>query len=287
MAATQPSPFALGLAPLILRLVLGLIFTWSGLAKWMGTMEVKGEDAAVLANLDIIPRVAPSITPPPPAITPAKPLPAPAPAPAKPQSGLPAPAAGGLILAQTPAGKAPVTAAPPVAVAEDFPTGVSCRAMWSIALMLHHASHPEPDAKTNITPTPLWPKTAGEGIWPKVFAITVFSCELGGGILLLLGLFTRLGALAVASVMLGALWLTQFGPALQTGNATLGFLPPHDLWDGRAWTTFFLQIALLGGAFAVMLLGSGALSIDRAIAGYRYVPPAREAKPGGANGRPV
>jgi uncharacterized membrane protein YphA (DoxX/SURF4 family) len=269
MATPRPSFASLGLAPLILRLVLGATFLWAGLGKWMGTMSVQGEDAALLANLDIIPRSAP--VPPAPSAVPAKPLPAP--------GATPAPAAvpgSLLILAQSssaaPTKSVPVTAGPPLATAADFPEPVSCRAMWGISLAVHRAAHPPIDAATSKPALAIWPPIVGDGLWPKVFAVAVFLAELCGGIALLIGLFTRLAAISVAGVMLGAIWLTQVGPAIQSGKTLLGFLPVHDIWDARVWMPLGWQLSLLASALALACLGCGVLAIDRAIAGYRAVP---------------
>ena len=133
-----------------------------------------------------------------------------------------------LILAQA-SSPASATSGPALATAADFPEAVQIRPMWMIALMIHKAAHPPPDPATGKPQMAIWPPLIGEGLWPKMLAVAVFAAELGGGVLVLLGLFTRFGAFATASVMLGAMWLTQFGPAIQSGNTRLGFLPAHDL----------------------------------------------------------
>jgi uncharacterized membrane protein YphA (DoxX/SURF4 family) len=271
---------------LVLRLALGVLFTWAGLVKWFGTFPVQGDDAAILANMGLIdrpsagaPAAAPTTAP-----SPANPLP-PAPKPgSKPHAAI-----GGspLTLAQTtppasipqttpsaPAGAkpAPPSASPSApATAAEFPEPVQCRGAWMIALAVHHASHPEAGKMA------LWPRWLGDGTWPGVFAVVVLACEFGGGVLVLLGLFTRLGALAVMSVMLGAMWLTQFGPAMQSGSAVLGFLPDHGWKDGAAWQTLIVQGLSLASAIALVCLGSGALAVDRVLSACRTVPPSRPA----------
>jgi uncharacterized membrane protein YphA (DoxX/SURF4 family) len=62
--------------------------------------------------------------------------------------------------------------------------------------------------------------------------------------------------------MLVALWLTQCGPAMQTGGAFLGFLPRHDLLDGMAWQKFMYQFIILCAGLALVFSGSGALALD-------------------------
>ena len=74
--------------------------------------------------------------------------------------------------------------------------------------------------------------------------------ELIGGVLLLLGLLTRLGAFLIVCVMLtaiiGVLWPAFFGP---TG---MGF-----------------AVACLGSALALLIAGGGQASVDRMIGGRR------------------
>ncbi len=138
--------------------------------------------------------------------------------------------------------------------------------MWMIAVGVHHAAHPAPDGNGK-TAMPLWPRVIGEGLWLKVWAWAVLVAELGGGVGLLIGLFTRLWAMGIVCIMGVAMWLTQFGPAIQSGNARWGFLPALEPF-AMEWHTLGWQLALFGAALAVALLGSGALAIDRAIAGF-------------------
>ena len=72
--------------------------------------------------------------------------------------------------------------------------------------------------------------------------------ELIGGLLIVLGLFTRIGAFLITCVMLtaiaGVLWPRFFAP------------------EGME-----LALAFLGMALALLILGGGQLSVDRLIAG--------------------
>jgi uncharacterized membrane protein YphA (DoxX/SURF4 family) len=111
----------------------------------------------------------------------------------------------------------------------------------------------------------LWPKVIGEGPAPMILAWAVALTELCGGAAVLIGLLTRLWSLAIAGVMLGAMWLTQFGPAIQAGTARLGFLPGHDPFDSAAWQTFLIQFALFGAAMALAFAGPGRLSLDHVL----------------------
>ncbi len=74
--------------------------------------------------------------------------------------------------------------------------------------------------------------------------------ELIGGILVLLGLFTRLGAFLIVCVMLvaivGVLWPVFFAPAGME-----------------------LAVAFLGIALALLITGGGQASVDRMIGGRR------------------
>ncbi len=77
--------------------------------------------------------------------------------------------------------------------------------------------------------------------------------QLGGGLPLALGLWMRLGALALAGF---------------TVLATVLF---HDFWNatGETWqhhfTTFMEHVAIVGGFLAIMVTGPGAFSVDRLI----------------------
>src|SRR5690606_35642404 len=128
-------------------------------------------------------------------------------APSAPKSEAAAPA---IILAQQPA---------PTYTAANFPDEVQVRLLHQLSLQLYRAAHPEAGKM------PLWPQAIGEGHWPGYLARAVTLTELGGGSLVVLGLFTLLSALALGGVMIGAMWLTAIGPAVQKGDTILGFLP--------------------------------------------------------------
>ncbi|MCC6675638.1 MAG: DoxX family protein [Phycisphaerales bacterium] len=248
---------AVSVAPFFLRVALGLTFIWAGSAKIFDEKPVRGADAAALANLGVIaapPKAAPAVTPTP---TPAPVTPpAPASAPEKPAGGPPA-------LLQV----APQAAPSGVYTAEDFPTDINVRAVHkSLTLRLLSAANPS-DGQM-----PLWPARLAQGRWPVYAAWAAALTELVGGCWLLLGLFTRLAAMGVAGVMVGAMWLTQFGPAMQTGQTYLGFIPRHPVFAADScgmpvYAMLLWQLALLGGALSLLFSGSGALAIDRALFG--------------------
>jgi putative oxidoreductase len=75
-------------------------------------------------------------------------------------------------------------------------------------------------------------------------AVAAFA-ELIGGILILLGLFTRLGAFLIVCVMITAM-----------GSLWPKFFPPEGME---------LAAAFLGMALALLILGGGQLSVDRLI----------------------
>ena len=81
---------------------------------------------------------------------------------------------------------------------------------------------------------------------PTEGAITAAFAELVGGVLVLLGLFTRLGAFLITCVMLtaifGVLWPKFFAP------------------EGME-----LAVAFLGMALALLIMGGGQASADRMI----------------------
>ena len=79
---------------------------------------------------------------------------------------------------------------------------------------------------------------------PGVLGYATFAAELVGGILLIAGVATRIVALALVPVLIGATWA-------HAGNGWL-FTSPNGGWEYPAfWTMALLVQALLGdGAFA-------------------------------------
>ena len=89
---------------------------------------------------------------------------------------------------------------------------------------------------TFMRPTPLW------------LGVAAVS-ELLGGVLILLGLLTRVGAFLIVCTMLTAiklLWPAFFAP-----------------------TGIELPVALLGGALTLLIGGGGQASVDRMLSGRR------------------
>jgi putative oxidoreductase len=81
---------------------------------------------------------------------------------------------------------------------------------------------------------------------PGFFAYLVFAAELGGGILLILGVYARAVALALVPVLLGATWA-------HIGNGWV-FSAPNGGWEYPV----FLAVAAAG----VALLGNGAFALE-------------------------
>jgi len=79
---------------------------------------------------------------------------------------------------------------------------------------------------------------------PGVLGYATIAAELLGGVLLILGFRTRIVALALVPVLLGATWV-------HSGNGWL-FTSPHGGWEYPAfWTVALIVQALLGdGALA-------------------------------------
>jgi putative oxidoreductase len=84
--------------------------------------------------------------------------------------------------------------------------------------------------------------------FPSYFALVAGVIEFFGGWLLILGLFTRIAALLMAGEMAVAILRVH--------------LPQGGL---MAVSNYQLPLALAVGAFALVAVGAGAISIDRAI----------------------
>lgn len=270
------------IAPLMLRLVLGVTFLWAGAGKLVDKMPVEGERAARLANLGVNLRVAGSTPRPDPEAVPEALPEAPvepegddAPPP-EPETSDAEPAEGdaGDPQEQPPLGTAPVgdvawtlAMQPAEHTAGDFPSPVEVRKLYGLALLIDSAAHPGLDEQSQ-QKMALWPIAFGVRPWPVYFAWAAAISEVACGALLLLGLISRLAALGTAGVMVVAMWLTQIGPAIQGGDPLLGFLPnPANPWDPAAFKDLLWQFSLLGASIAMVFSGSGALSLDRVIFG--------------------
>ncbi len=239
----------LNFPPLILRFMLGAIFLWAGLGKLMTTFPVQGQDAADLAKMGVVG-------------TPVAPAPK---VEEKPKTGASrTDSSSRIVLAsqQTPAKPEPKKA-------EDFSTPTNVRGLHQLSLMILHVAHPGADDK-GAAKMPLWPEALAKESWPVYFAWAAALAETLAGAGLLVGFLTRFWGLTVAGVMAVALWLTQFGPAIQSGNTMLGFLPAHPTFSPD-WIHLFFPFAMLCSGLAILFLGPGRLSLD-----YALFAPARE-----------
>ncbi|BCR05850.1 hypothetical protein DESUT3_29190 [Desulfuromonas versatilis] len=91
---------------------------------------------------------------------------------------------------------------------------------------------------------------------PYLLALLVIVAESFGALGLILGLFTRLAALGIGCVMLGAILMV---------HAKIGFFMN---WSGQqAGEGFEYHILALAMALALLIKGGGMLSLDRKIAG--------------------
>jgi uncharacterized membrane protein YphA (DoxX/SURF4 family) len=260
-------PLGVKLAPLFLRAALAVTFIWAGLGKVIPKMTVDPAQAAILSSMGVH-IAASSSTPAQPADHPTQPLP---------PTDDAAPPTPDSTVAPTPAERAanpnPADAAPaqPSAPAPSVPPAatqqvpeIKVARVYGLALRLHSAANPPPD-EAGKPQMRLWPSFLGNGNWPRYFAWAVAIAELVGGFLVAVGLLTRLGAFLLVGVMLGAIWLDQIGPAIQAGQTALLILPAHDTWDIAAWRPLLWQFTLLCCASALMLIGAGAPSLDRAL----------------------
>lgn len=150
--------------------------------------------------------------------------------------------------------------------ATDFPDDMEVKQVYSIALMILKAS--DPGLTEDSTPIdPIMPAMFASNPWPKALAWAVAITEITAGVFLLLGFLTRFSALSVFCVMLVALWMTQFGPAIiQTNDALFGFILRVDNpWASASYAGLLWQLALTAMAGSVFFMGSGAIGIDRLI----------------------
>ena len=289
MKLTQTT--AIYAAPIPLRLLLAITFIWAGLGKFMHQVPVQGEKAALLANMGYdFSKATPAASDADPAVPDPVPMPAPTPEETAPEETAPAPEPDAdtqtepanqpdaqspipalLQTAQPQAAESPseqpaaqttTQPAAPTYTAADFPEPVKVRSLYNLAILTYNAAHPTPDEQ-GVTPPPIWPDWAARDAWPRYTAWAAAITEVAAGVLILVGLLTRLSAFSLATVMLSAIWLTEVGPAIQSGDALLGFLPNHDIWNIYAWRPVLWQFSLFGAAVALALAGPGALAIDR------------------------
>ncbi len=248
------------LAPIFFRLALGATFIYAGHGKLFVKVPCTPDQLAVLANMGVSGAVtavrpaaaptngAPTQTTPPPSTPrtnePANPLPEPT----KP-AGHPG---GALASTSTVTGRTFTPA--------DFESNADLPMLYQVAITLHNYSTDPAVRADGSKPMRLWPSSLGQGTWPVRLAWAVVLTEFVGGCLVLIGFLSRLAALGLAGVMLGALWLATIGPAIHAPTSFLGFLPKLSSFEG--WHSFMLQLCALACAVGVACIGAGWLSVD-------------------------
>lgn len=258
------------IAPFLLRCALGITFVWAGMGKVASDVSVSGTKAARLANWGVLATGANGSSIPGDSTTSPNDRPVPKePNGGRSETGNP----GDVRIVADNGGFSIIMANQTVSeyTASDFPTEVKARKVYGVALMLHAAANPRPN-EDGKTPFPLWPAFAAQGQWPVYFAWAVAITELVGGGLLLVGLMTRTAALGITGTMLGAVWLSEVGPAMQAGTTILGFIPEHAggydvALAPNGYVTLLWQMSLLAMALSLTMLGAGGLSLDGAMGG--------------------
>ena len=97
---------------------------------------------------------------------------------------------------------------------------------------------------------------AGSGVpLPELMAYVVTLVELIGGVLLIVGLLSRLAALLLTIDLVVAILLVK---------VNIGLLSPAD----GSGVGAELDLALIGGLLVVLLAGPGRLSVDHQMLGY-------------------
>ncbi|MBI4603708.1 MAG: DoxX family protein [Planctomycetes bacterium] len=89
--------------------------------------------------------------------------------------------------------------------------------------------------------------------YPYPMAVATVSAEIGGGLLVVLGLFPRLGALAIAAVMGVAMWKVHLANGF---FMVLKMDAPGEVPNGCEY-----NVALLGMALCILFAGAGALRV--------------------------
>jgi len=154
----------------------------------------------------------------------------------------------------------------PAYTADDFAAPVSAKGVYRVYLTMHAKSSTE-DGRTPLLPSAL---TTGQNA--RYLTLATGWTELFAGILVLIGLLTRLASLSLAVIMGVALWLTSIGDHVVNnvaGGAFFGLLPPLTADHFSAWTTLFLQLSLLCIGLSLFFSRPGRLSID-SLLGYIF-----------------
>ncbi len=254
----------LSVPPVLLRIALAMTFIWAGASKFMAPMALSPEQEATLLEIrsGATPTDAPTETPP--DFDDA--------APAEIDEDSVAMERGyTLTLVQD--GDAPteppaesLDAAPDATAEADASPTYTGKDMLTIDIK--EMATPNAEGKA------LLPAFMGRGKMPIWIALSVSLVELIGGVLILLGLLTRVSSLMIAGVMVGAIWLTSIGPVVIYGNSGwprfLQILPAIDystqgnaMETFAAWQSWTFQLAMLMASLSLACLGPGSISLDR------------------------
>jgi uncharacterized membrane protein YphA (DoxX/SURF4 family) len=206
------------IAPIFLRAALAVTFLWAGFGKVLETMPVSGVEAAALANMGVVtPEVA----------KPVKPASTAAFFPSLPILALVQPP----VVSEPKPDQAPPPPAAKNYSAADFPQPIQVRRLHGITLMVLRAASPHTDEQG--TPrTQLLPSRLGDGNIPVYMAWAAALTENIAGLFVMVGLLTRVSALALAATMvmlsLGTRPMSSSpGTPAPEGPASLAEGPPH------------------------------------------------------------
>ena len=150
---------------------------------------------------------------------------------------------------------------------DDLPV---LKRLYEVAVVVSHAANPGPN-DAGETPSPILPSFMGDKSTPKYLGWAAAVAEIFAGGFLLIGFMARLSGLTAACVMAMAMWLTNIGPAVM-GHvpAKFGFLPfpeSQSFFDTPFYVELGWQLALLAGGLTLLFSGAGALSLDRILFG--------------------
>jgi len=163
-------------------------------------------------------------------------------------------------------GEQPVAGATAKQPVAEIVTGPSARALYKLAYKIALAGKPGVDQQGKPTRA-LLPGWMTSGEWPVRLAWAIAITELVGGVMVLFGLMTRLCSLGFFAVMVGALWMVDFGPAIASGHAVLGFLPDHPAFSVPDWQGPLWRFGLACMSLALFFAGPGLVALDSLLFG--------------------
>ncbi len=151
---------------------------------------------------------------------------------------------------------------------DDLP---ELKRLFGVAVMVAHAAKPT-TTEDGTARSALLPTFMGDGATPKYLGWATAIAEVFVGGFLLIGFMARLSGLVAAGIMGMALWLTQVGPAAMGHvDSVYRFLPApgagQGYFDVSVYSMLGWQLALLAGALALLFSGAGVLSLDRILFG--------------------